>query len=283
MTDTTKLPLPDVVEVISHANIMAEGKAYLGDLMRPTQPDIDEVLTLETEPLVMGLRNFSYREMLYRNRVNHAARAHLQPLASGTDLDWLAGDFGVTRLDGEADERLRNRLALRIAALAGQGTREHYEFTALAASNQVRQAQASSPTPGRVLVMLWVWDQAQAQVVRELVETALNAEGARMLGVPVTVAVAAPLAINITATIVRKRNAPASLMTMLADRLRAAFADMDVMSEGVARSYITSLLQVDGVHAVDFPDNTRPAANTTIAVGQYPALGEVELIDAGVV
>lgn len=280
---TSALPLPQVVEELSFENIFNQSRDTFADLQRPHQPDVDEVLQLESEPAAKVLQAHSYREMLYRARVNDAARAHLQPFALGTDLDYLAGDFGVTRLPEETDERLRVRLGLRIAALAGQGTREHYEFTALAASNQVRQARASSPIAGKVVVMLWVWDQSQAQAVRTLVDAALNADSARMLGVSMTVSVAVPKLINIKANITRRRSAPASLLGMLQQRLEQAFADMAIMSESVARSYITALLQADGVHAVEFPVADRPEANTLIEVGKYPALGEVMLIDVGAV
>lgn len=279
----TDLPPPSAVETLSFEGIYTAARSTFADLQRPNQPDIDAVLQLESEPAAKVLQAHSYREMLIRARLNDSVRAHFQPTANGADLDWIAQDFGVTRQDDETDSRLRDRIAKRIAALAGQGTREHYEYTALSASNQVRQAQATSPVAGKVLVMLWVWDQTQAQAVRELVNTAINAENARMLGVDVTVAVAVPKPINITAAITRRRTAPANLLAMLQQRLADGFATMATMSEGVARSYITALLQVDGVHAVEFPDPDRPAAHTVINVGQYPALGAVQLIDAGVV
>lgn len=188
----------------------------------------------------------------------------------------------MDRQAGETDDRLRTRLQLRIAALAGQGTREHYEFHALTASPLVRSVRASQQTPGSVLVMLWVTDQTQAQAVRQLVSQTLNADNARMLGVPVNVAVAVPHTIDITARITRTRTAPAGLLQQLQARLQAAFAGMANLDGSVARSYITTLLHVDGVHAVDYPDNARPAPITPIAAGEFPALGAVDLIDAGV-
>ena len=282
MTSNSLAP-PQAVEVLNFESIAADSKAKFADLQRPYQPDIDEVLQLESDPAAKVLQAHAYRELLVRARINDSVRAHFQPTANGADLDWLAADFGVTRQDGETDTRLRDRLAKRIAALAGQGTREHYEYNALAASNQVRQAQATSPTPGSVLVMLWVWDQAQAQAVQSLVSAALNADNARMLGVNLNVAVAVPKPINITAAITRRRTAPANLLALLQQRLQAAFADMATMSEGVARSYITALLQVEGVHAVEFPEADKPAAHTEIKPGEFPALGAVQLTDVGVV
>ena len=104
-----------------------------------------------------------------------------------------------------------------------------------------------------------------------------------MLGVALSVAVAVPRPIAITARITRTRSAPANLMQQLADRLTAAFNGMGTMAASVARSYITTVLHVEGVHAVDYPDAAAPQQLTPIAVGEYPALGAVQLIDAGVV
>lgn len=272
------LPPPGVVETLDFERIL---DAHRADLLA-RHPEAAEVLALESEPLNKLLQAHAYRELLYRARVNDAARAHLLAFAMGGDLDHLAAQYGVTRQAGETDDRLRTRLQLRIAALAGQGTREHYEFHAITASPLVRAVRASQAAPGSVLVMLWVTDQAQAQAVRQLVSEALNADNARMLGVPVNVAVAVPRTIDITARITRTRTAPAGLLQQQQARLQAAFAGMASLDGSVARSYITTLLHVDGVHAVDYPDNTRPAPITPIAAGEFPALGAVDLIDAGV-
>ena len=277
-TDLATLPAPQINEPLDFEQILAGLKA---DILARA-PELAEVLALESDPIVKLLEACAYRELLYRARVNDAARAHLLAFATGGDLDHLAAQYGVTRQAGEADDRLRTRLQLRIAALAGQGTREHYEFHALTASPLVRAVRASQAAPGSVLVMLWVTDQAQAQAVRQLVSEALNADNARMLGVPVNVAVAVPRTIDITARITRTRTAPAGLLQQLQARLQAAFAGMASLEGSVARSYITTLLHVDGVHAVDYPDNTRPAPITPIAAGEFPALGAVDLIDAGV-
>lgn len=279
IVDTSHLSEPAVVEPLDFEAIVASIKS---DLVT-RYPQAAEVLDLESEPLVKLVESFAYRELLFRARVNDAARAHLLAFATGADLDHLAALFGVLRMPGETDERLRTRLQLRIAALGAQGTREHYEFHAMTASPLVRAAQASQPQPGSVLVMLWVTDQAQAQAVRQLVADALNADNARMLGVALSVAVAVPRPIAITARITRTRSAQANLMQQLADRLTAAFNGMGTMAASVARSYITTVLHVEGVHAVDYPDAAAPQQLTPIAVGEYPALGAVQLIDAGVV
>lgn len=279
------LPPPNVVEVLDFEQILSELKA---DFLE-RHPAAAEVLELESEPLVKVFETAAYREMLVRARVNDAARAHLLAYAMDGDLDHAAAMFGVARLEGEKNDRLRLRIQLRVAALAAQGTREHYEYLALTASDKVRAVRASQPTqygmpiPGEVTVLLWLSNQQDTEAVRTLVDTAINSDNPRMLGVNVTVTVARPKYINVTARISRLRSAPAYLLQSLESRVRAAFDGMRSMTSSVSRSYITTLLHVDGVHAVEFPDDAAPASVTAFADDEYPALGTVQLIDAGVV
>lgn len=282
MIDLATLPAPDVVETLNYETILATSKTDLANLLRPHLPAVDDVLALESEPLTKLLESFALRETAFRARVNDAARAHLLGFAKGADLDHIAALVGVTRMDGEADARLRTRVQLRIAALASQGTREYYEFQAMTASLNVRAALATSPLAGKVLLQLWCQDQAQAAATLAAVNAVLNSDAGRMLGVPITVAVAQPKAVNITANIYRTRNAPANLQQLLQTRLQEAFASMGDMSGTVARSYITTLLHVDGVARVEYPDSTAPAEVTAIAVGYFPTLGKVLLVDMGV-
>ena len=274
--DTSALPSPSVVEVLDFEGIVAAIKADL--LVR--YPEAATVLDLESEPMVKLLESFALREMLFRARVNDAARAHLLAFATGTDLDHLGALFGITRMAGESDERLRLRIQLRIAALAGQGTREHYELVAMTASANVRAAYAIQPRPGYVHVVLWLHaENAQTPVD---VDAALSADSTRMLGVEVTVGTATPYPVNIHARIWRTANASPDLLAKLQQRLATAFAERAELGRSVARSWITTLLHADGVAAVDFVGNDAPPATTTLFNDQFPTLGTVQLIDAGV-
>ena len=274
--DTSALPSPSVVEVLDFEGIVAAIKADL--LVR--YPEAATVLDLESEPMVKLLESFALREMLFRARVNDAARAHLLAFATGTDLDHLGALFGITRMAGESDERLRLRIQLRIAALAGQGTREHYELVAMTASANVRAAYAIQPRPGYVHVVLWLHaENAQTPVD---VAAALSADSTRMLGVEVTVGTATPYPVNIHARIWRTANASPDLLAKLQQRLATAFAERAELGRSVARSWITTLLHADGVAAVDFVGNDAPPATTTLFNDQFPTLGTVQLIDAGV-
>ena len=141
--DLTQLPAPTVVEALDFETILASHRA---DLIA-RYPAAAEVIGLESEPLAKLLEAHALRELIYRQRVNDAARAYLLAYATGSDLDHKGAFYGVPRLPGETDERYRVRIQLRIRALAGNGTREHYELVAMTADQNVYDATAVQPSP----------------------------------------------------------------------------------------------------------------------------------------
>lgn len=273
--DLTQLPPPEVVETLDFETIL---QVHRADLLA-RYPEAAAVIDLESEPLNKLLQAHAYRELLYRQRVNEAARAHLLAFATGADLDHKAAFYGLTRLAGESDARLRARVQLRIKSLAGNGTREAYELTAMTASQNVRDARATQPFPGRVHLLLWCHDAAQAEATLATVVAAINADDGRPLGVPVTVALARARAINITAAIEREAGAPADLAQRLVVTLADALAAYARLGRDVPRSWITARLHTAQVAAVRFPDPAAPAESTPLDDDEYPTLGVVHIED----
>ena len=105
MIDLTTLPAPRVVELLSYEAILAAAKADFAERMRPHLPNIDDILALESDPVVKLIEAHAYRELLIRARINDAARAHLLAFAAGSDLDQLAALFGVVRMAGQPGRR----------------------------------------------------------------------------------------------------------------------------------------------------------------------------------
>lgn len=286
MIDLNTLPPPSVVETLSFEAIFSAARTDLAQRLRPHLPDIDAILQLESDPLVKLLQAHAYRELLYRARVNDAARAHLIAYAKGADLEHRAAEFNVPRMPGEDDERLRVRLLLRIAAMAGNGTKEHYEYMVMTASTHVKAAFATSPEPGRVQVLLWIVDGATPDEHATAVQACaavLQGEESTVLGIPVAVAVARPRAIDVHARITLEPGASADLLPQLNAALPQAMAAFARIGRPVARSFITSLLHRQGVASVTYPNPDQPQAITTLAADEYPVAGLVQLDYAGVV
>ncbi len=144
--DLSTLPPPDVIEALDfetiRANMVAEYVARF--------PEFSAVL--ESDPVIKLVEVFAYRELLLRARVNDAARAVLVSSAGGADLDNLAAFFGVERLEGESDARLRSRVVLAPEGYAAAGPAQAYRFHALTAAPSIKDATVVSPRPGRVTV-----------------------------------------------------------------------------------------------------------------------------------
>ena len=121
----------------------------------------------------------------------------------------------------------------------------------------------------------------QAQEKRRAQEKARERRCAD-LGVAVSVALAQPKAINITATLTREAGAPVDLVAQVREALAPALADFARLGRAVSRSWITTRLHVAGVSSVRYTDAAAPAEVTPIAPTEYPVLGVVQLTDGGV-
>ena len=75
IVDLSQLPAPDVVETLDYETILAERKATFISLYPPEQQQaVARTLLLESEPIVKLLEENAYREVIWRQRVNEAAR-----------------------------------------------------------------------------------------------------------------------------------------------------------------------------------------------------------------
>ncbi len=279
IVDLSTLPAPGVIEELDFELLLADLRA---DLLQ-RYPEAADVLDLESEPLVKLMQAFAYRELLYRQRVNEAARSNLLAFSNGTDLDHKGAFYNLPRLPGELDARYRVRIQLRIAALAGNGTGEQYQLLAMTSSQNVRSASVGHVQPGSVALVLWLIDAGQAEATLAQVRTALAAENARPLGVPVSVSLAQAKPIRVAARLWREPAAPVDLVQQIAAALPPAVASYAALGRDVPRSWITARLHVAGVARVEFVDAESPPENTVLQANEFPTIGELHLLDQGVI
>ena len=148
MIDLSTVAPPDVVHPLDFEAVLLQIKAELVSRL----PEAADVLELESEPLTKLLEVMAYREVLLRQRVNEAARAVMLAYAVGTDLEQLGSNYGVVRLPGETDNRLRHRVQQAFNRLAAAGPSQAYRQHAMGVSADVRDVQVFSEAPGRVTV-----------------------------------------------------------------------------------------------------------------------------------
>lgn len=188
--DLSQLTAPEVIESLDFETLLAESKADLVGRL----PEIEEVINLESEPLVKALETGSYRELNIRARINDATKALLLAFAKGADLDHIGVTYyqlerlTVTEADPtaippvaavmETDDDYRYRCALRPEGYSVAGPTQAYESLARNASGKVADARATSPEPGttQVFILSREWDGTPAQDLLDTVKTALSQE-----------------------------------------------------------------------------------------------------------
>jgi len=189
-----KLPAPDVVEQIDYEQVLSD---MVTDLLTRA-PELADTIALESEPLRKLLEVCAYRETLLRQRVNEASKAVMLASAQGGDLDQIAANYQVQRLlidagDPDAvppvpptyedDANLRRRVQLSFEGFSTAGPEGAYIFHALSADADVRDASATSPEPGDVLITILSThgDGAAPPALLSDVEAFLSAEDVRPL------------------------------------------------------------------------------------------------------
>jgi phage-related baseplate assembly protein len=270
--DLSQLPAPDVVEALDfeaiYQELLVNFRALAGDGWNAM---------LESDPVVKLLEVAAYRELQLRARINDAARGNLLAFAEEGDLDHVAAFYNVLRLEGEGDERLRLRVQLRVAALAANGTAEQYRYVALSASPQVQDAAVMPAPPGSVALAVWPADDANGADVLAQVQTAFAADDAKPLGVPLTVALARPRAMNVLATVYREASAPIDMAAQLQAQLPRQIADYARLGRDIPASWLAGRLHVAGVSRIELA-----GSGITVAPDEYAVPGQVRVLDGGV-
>ena len=103
--DLSLLPSPNVVQPLNfEAELLRIKALVLADL-----PELADVLQLESEPVTKLLQRWAYESVNMQARINDSAHAVMLAYAVGADLDQVAANNGVQRLEGEDDDQLRRR------------------------------------------------------------------------------------------------------------------------------------------------------------------------------
>lgn len=278
--DLNQLPAPDVVEELDFETILAERKATLISLFPEEQQDaVTRTLALESEPLTKFLEENAYREVIWRQRVNEAARATMLAYAENNDLDVMAANNNTARLEiapaddttipptaavMESDTSLRLRAQQAFEGLSVAGPTGAYEYHGRSADGRVADISVVSPTPACVTVTVLSRENdgtASADLL-SVVATALNAEDVRPVGDRVTVQSAEIVPYRIDATLyfypgpesepIRKA-AEQQLLTYISAQQR--------LGRDIRQSAIYAALHVEGVQRVEL---TSPASDVVL-------------------
>ncbi|WP_224557169.1 baseplate assembly protein [Pectobacterium versatile] len=284
MIDLSQLPAPAVVEELDYEAIYTERKAVLLSLYPEDQrAAVARTLTLESDPLVKLLQENAYRELLWRQRVNEAARAVMVAFAQGNDLDQLGANFSVSRLvitpadDStlpptpalmESDSDLRLRIQQAFEGLSVAGSVGAYQYHGRSADGRVADVSVISPSPASVTVSVLSreGDGSASPELVAIVAAALNGEDVRPVADRVTVQSAAIVPYEIAATLYLYRSPEAEPVRAAAEqKLKTYISAQHRLGRDIRRSAIYAALHVEGVQRVEL---TTPAADIVLTAAQ---------------
>ena len=286
------LPLPDIIDESTYEEIFNS----MIDEFREHQPSYTNIV--EGDPVYSIAQRAAYRELNLRKQINNAYRQTLLPYATGTNLDNVVANYGLTRLvkqeavydeNGvlvepevlETDEQLRIRGWLVWSTL-GIGTFGKYKFHALQADPQVKDAFIKgNPTNGEVTVYIQSEDAnggVPAQALLDTVEAYLDDIGRRTLCDTLVVAGITTVEYEIAAQITVP---PALNKTQVLESVQAiaeAFAsENEVIDRDIEISRLYVALSAAGVAGVTL---TKPTANVTTTDSQVPYATSVSITAA---
>lgn len=277
----SSLPRPEVIELLDYEVILSELVADATARFAAAGIDYD-VGNLESDPVVIVLEAAAYREALLRGRVNDAAvRANLIAFASGADLDHQAAFYGVTRLEGEGDEALRERVVLAIHGRSTAGPEERYAYIARSADVRVKEVAVYRVDGGphiRVAVRSNDNEGVPTQDILEAVEAAVTAKGVAVVSDDIEVVSGVTAIVDVAAKVWLLPDAPKAVFDALEAHLRSAWDQESSMGFDLNPSWIKARLHVAGVARVEMVTPTEPVV---VDDSQAVALGEITLEFAG--
>ncbi|CAM3692312.1 Baseplate J-like protein [Vibrio aerogenes CECT 7868] len=254
INQTLNLPDPDIIEQLDAEQLIEARRQKLIEL----NPDYQDVLALESEPLNINIEAEAYREALLRLRINESVKANLLAFATGGDLDHLGDFYGLPRADGEDDESYRQRIRERTKASSTAGSIAHYRSRAIeAAPLAIRDVRIDSPEGGLVRVSVLVRHGFDLDETLAKVEQAVNSDEVRVLTDTVNVVSAETIQVPVAATIVLQNTTPEAVIDELKSGLVKQWEQQAGLGWDVTPSWISAQLQKSGVYEVNILEPTQ--------------------------
>ncbi|MCL6744480.1 MULTISPECIES: baseplate assembly protein [Kosakonia] len=282
--DLSQLPAPDVVEELDYEAILNDRKATLISLFPADEQEaLARTLALESEPLTKFLQENAYREVMWRSRVNEAARAVMLAYAAGKDLDVMAANSNTARLVVspadestipptpavmESDKDLRLRAQQAFEGLSVAGPEGAYEYHGRSADGRVADISVISPTPAYITISVLSreGDGRASDELIAIVDKALNAEDVRPVGDRVTVQSAEIVPYQINATLYFYPGPESEPIRQAAEQqLKAYINAQRRLGRDIRQSAIYAALHVEGVQRVEL---SAPQSDLVLAKNQ---------------
>lgn len=295
--DLSLLPVPDVVEELDYETILAERIATLISLYPEDQQEaVARTLALESEPVVKLLQENAYREVIWRQRVNEAARAVMLAYAIDSDLDNIGANFNAERLvvtsaddttipptlaEMELDADYRLRIQQAFEGLSVAGPVGAYEYHGRSADGRVADVSVSSPSPAcvTITVLSREGDGTASPELLAIVDKALNAEDVRPVADRVTVQSAEIVPYQIDATLYVYPGPESEPIRQASEqKLQSYISAQHRLGRDIRLSAIYAALHVEGVQRVEL---VSPLADIVLSKSQASNCTEYQITIGG--
>ncbi|MDM9647756.1 baseplate J/gp47 family protein [Rhizobium sp. S163] len=284
MIDLSSLPPPAIIETLDHSAIAATYKAKfvsVWEAVRAANPALNlpayDVEMLETDLAMIAGETESFRDVVIRARINDAIKANLLAFARGSDLDHLAAFYDVSRLAGEDDDRLVERVVLAIQGRSTGGTEPRYKFIAMSASIEVADAKpyrvGKSPVIYVAIFSTAPDGVASAQLLAT-VNAALQASDVRMMNDTIVVSSAVRTVNDIVADVWLLPDADDATLARAEAALRSAWSAAQSLGRDFVQSWWVSKLMIDGLQRVE---PIAPSRSITVPPTEAFSIGTVTL------
>lgn len=268
--DLGGLPAPDIIEALDYEQIVDQLKQQL--ISR--NADYADMLNLESEPLVIAIEAFGYRELLLRQQINEAVRSNLLAFAQGADLDQLGAFYGVTRQTSETDKALRLRIKDRILGSSTAGGEAHYRYQAFSVSTDIRDIAVDSPLPGKVRVSVLAKTGVEIEPLVALVKARVASPDVQVLTDTVEVVPTELVDVDIVADITVQEGGLPVDQTILTQGFADVIEQQRRLGWDLAPSWIVSQLHSSNIKQVQLH---QPQSNVVIQPNQCIAVRNIVL------
>lgn len=273
MINLSSIGQPEVIETISFEGVLSDLQADLIGLF----PDIAPVLQLESALVNKMMQVASYREIILRARINDAAKGNLLAFASGANLEHLAALYGVERMPGEDDNRLRYRTQVENKGRSPGGSSYWYQAAALRADIRVKSAVVYRDALLPIIyvsVLSYENGGIPDQSLLDAVNSYLQSDLVRLVNDTVIVAAAAQSTTDVEADVWLLPDASVSIVDGLPDYVKSRWSEEAGTGFDLELSWLMSKMHVSGVKKVVIKS---PTVSIVATPGVAVALGEIRI------
>jgi phage-related baseplate assembly protein len=249
------VPDPQVLDNKTLEDIVVSTLGVFTDI-NPNYGDL-----LVSDPVTSVLDTYSFREYLLRIRVDTAVKATLLKFATGNNLDNIAANFAITRLEGESDASFRDRIQQTGPNPSTAGTKTHYRSKALAVSSDIKDINVYSPEGGEVqiTVMTIIDDENDGIPSSELLTQVTNVVGAddvRCLNDNITVSGAIKIPVDLAVTVQLYPDTPETVFETMEQEFLDTYNAIAALGRDLTLSWITDTLHNDGIYKISITSHS---------------------------